>query len=553
MHDPGVLTRMPRRLDGIVALGLLAASTACMSELDPGPARGASNACTPGPSEAPVRRLTTREYMNTVSDLFGGLAVPTQPFPPPQPVGFFENNAVSLPPTALLVESEVDASDAIATLAVAERARWLSCTTSDAACAETAVRELLPRAYRRPLTADEEARALDFVRANLAEVSFDLTLHDLVQAALLSPQFLYHMELERDREPEGLVALDDYELASRLSYLIWQSMPDDALFDAAEAGLLVGSSESETSELLAQAERMLADPRAHDTVEDFHRQWLNLDALSRVALDAAAFPELDAGLRESYRGSLEAYLDWAFWEEQSIDRMLDADRVYVDARLASLLDLPTPTAGFAPVSDPDRRGLLTQPGLLASTSHGSGHAPILRGVTVLRRVLCYDIPPPPPSIPGLENVPAGEARTTREHIENSHSGNPACASCHTRIDGAGFVFEHYDALGRHRTTENGLPVDARGNVPVGDLEGTDVSDALELADVVAGSRELRYCYANQWYRFAFGHLPERSADACEVTTLANALGRAGGDPRALVLAIVESTSFRNRPAIVTSE
>ena len=541
-----------------VLCGVLLGVTACVGDVDPGPARGGSTACSAGPTEAPVRRLTTREYMNTVRDLFGGLAVPTQSFPPPQPVGFFENNAVSLPSTAILVEREVDAADAIATLAVAERSRWLSCASSDAACAETAVRELLPRAYRRPLTADEEARALTFLRASLAEVNFELTLHDLVQAALLSPQFLYHAELATadelspppsDEPRSSLVALDDYELASRLSYLIWQSMPDETLFEAARAGLL----SAEGGELSAQAERLLADPRARETVADFHRQWLNLDALGRVALDPTAFPELDADLRDSYRQSLEAYLSWAFWEEQSIDRMLDADRVFVDHRLASLLDLPATGSGFTPVSLPDRRGLLTQPGLLASTSHGSGHSPILRGVTVLRRVLCYDIPPPPPSIPGLENVPAGAARTTREHIENTHSGNPACASCHTRIDGAGFSFEHYDALGRYRTTENGLPVDATGNVPVGDVEGTDVANALELADVVAGSSELRWCYANQWYRFAFGRVPERSADTCEVSELANALDDAGSDPRALVLAIVESATFRSRPVIEAAE
>jgi len=496
-----------------------------------------------GPSAAPLRRLTNREYHNTVRDLFQGISIPDQSFPPPVAIGGFENNELSLPPTALLAESEYRAADAIATAVVAQKSSWVTCGTSDVACARQTAEALIERAYRRPPTSGERDRIGGFVEQSLTASDFDAALHDLVQAVLLSPQFLYRVELGGTPAAGAtLIDLDDYELASRLSYLLWQTMPDQALFAAAASKQL-----SDPAALTTQAERLLADPRAHTVVRDFHRQWLELDKLDRLTLDATRYPELNQALRVSYRKSLESFVDWAFWDQRSVSALFATDQVFADAALASILGVSVTQSSPVRIAAPNRNGLLTQPGLLASTSHGTLHSPVFRGILLLRKFLCFTIPPPPPEVmTNLDPIPEGAARTTREHFELTHR-RPDCAQCHDKIDPAGYTLENYDALGRYVTTENGVPVDSSGGLPIGSTRDTKISGGMALGDALAQAAEVRTCLANHWFRFAFGRLPTDPSDRSEVVSLAKSIESGPGDPRALLLALVQSTSFRKRP------
>jgi hypothetical protein len=513
---------------------------------DPGNA-GTGPTVPAGPSAAPLRRLTTREFHNTVRDLFAGIAIPDQSFPPPVSVGGFENNELSLPPTSLLTESEYRAADAIATAVVAQKSSWVPCGTSDAACARQTADALIDRAYRRPPTTAERDRIGGFVEQSLTASDFDTALHDLVQAVLLSPQFLFRVELGRTPGAGAtLVDLDDYELASRLSYLLWQTMPDQALFAAAAAGKL-----ADAAALKTQAERLLADPRAHAVVRDFHRQWLELDRLDRLTLDASRYPELNEALRTSYRKSLESFVDWAFWDQRSVGALFATDQVFADAALSPILGVNVTQSTPLRVAAPNRNGLLTQPGLLASTSHGTLHSPVFRGILLLRKFLCFTIPPPPPEVmTNLDPIPEGAARTTREHFELTHR-RPDCASCHDRIDPAGYTLENYDALGRYVTTENGVAVDSSGGLPIGSSRDTKISGGMALGDALSQASEVRSCLANHWFRFAFGRLPSDASDRSEVVSLAKSIESGPGDPEALLLALVQSTSFRKRPASTT--
>ena len=267
------------------------------------------------------------------------------------------------------MESELAAAGAIAALVVAQRDQWMGCSgAEDLDCAREVADTLIARAYRRPPTPRSASGWRRCRRRVVRGGDFASALEELVQALLISPQFLYRLELGREAgEPGELVALDDYELASRLSYFLWQTMPDEELFDLAAEGEL-----SASPTCCARRPSGCSRVRARaPVVADFHRQWLELDRLDLLRLDPAPYPELDDALRQALRGSLEAYVAWAFWEERSVEALFGADRVYANAALAPLLDVTASGAGLAPPTAPHRKGLLTQPGLLASTSHGT--------------------------------------------------------------------------------------------------------------------------------------------------------------------------------------
>ncbi|HMJ15863.1 MAG TPA: DUF1588 domain-containing protein, partial [Polyangiaceae bacterium] len=268
-------------------------------------------------------------------------------------------------------------------------------------------------------------------------------------------------------------------------------------------------------------------------------------------LDAAAYPELNDTLRQSLRASIEAFTAWAFWDQRSVNALFGSEQVFADRTLAPFLGVNVASPSLTRVTAPNRKGLLTQPGLLASTSHGTLHSPVLRGVQLLRKFLCFVIPAPPPGVvTAVAPIPAGAARTTREHFELTHV-KPECAGCHGRIDPAGYTLENYDALGRYVTQENGVPIDSSGGLPIGPNGSISITGGVELGSALAQADEVRACLANHWFRFAFGRAPADEGDRNEVNQLAASLRSGNGDPQALLLAIVQSNSFRKRPALST--
>ncbi len=529
---------------------LLALTLGCEGRLDAGPAPPRGACLEDRAVPAALRRLTPTEYRNSVADVFRGAALPEVTLTPDLVLGGFDNNAAGQPVSDLLTEDYFRASGAIGAAVAADLGSWAPCTDESAACAERITVLVLRRALRRPPADEELAAHLALVEATRAESGLADAIGALAEAVLLEPQFLYRPELGTPRTglPPGIVALDDHELASRLSYLFWRTIPDDALLEAAGAGEL-----QDDAMLEAQARRLLEDPRGRATISDLHRQWFQVDRIAALNLDPTLFPEASPAVYADLRESLLRYLDAVFWEEGTMEALFAGRFAFVNDRIAPLFGVPPPGSDelVRVELDPDERaGILTQPGWLAHRAHQTVHSPIFRGTFVLEHVLCAPTPPAPPSAESMTTpLPPGTVVTTRERTVRSHTG--ACAGCHARIDGVGFLFEHYDALGRYRIVETdlSLPIDASGMIRgAGDLDGP-VTGAVELGERLATSPQAGRCVAQHYMRYALGRTLTEE-DLCTAEALRRQLAATGGDLRELLVALVLSPSFRTRSAIV---
>lgn len=495
---------------------------------------------------AELRPLTRREYANTILDLLGDPVATTLAFPPENEVRGFRNNAAANPPNPLLVESYLNAAEVIAKRAVANRLDTLApCPEGDELeCGRSFVRAFGARAFRRPLE-EAEASAFDrLFRAVHLSQGYGAAVEATLSALLQSPQFLYRVEGYRAPTPEtGAVAVGPFELASRLSYFLTGSMPDDELMLAAAENRLQSDEEIEL-----QARRLLQTARAREVALDFSEQWLGVARLAGIAREAQDVAVPSTELVKSYRESLRRFLDDAFWNEGKLEALFKSPRLFLDATLAPLFGVsPPPPGEFTSVEVPEERaGLLTQPALMALLAHSDQSAPVLRGVFVREQILCLDVPPPPPEVNNVP-PPVDPNATTRERFAQ-HTADPTCAACHRFIDGIGFGYERYDQFGRYRALENGFSVDQSGELlGVPELNGK-FDGAVELSHRLASSRIVRDCFATNFYRYATGRL-EGAEDECSLEQVKSRFDRSGGDLSELLVAITLSDAFRYRPAI----
>ena len=359
--------------------------------------------------------------------------------------------------------------DAAADPAVESDAGGGARPAAERACAAEIVSRLARRAYRRPVTTADVDTLLGFFDSGRESGGgFDAGVQLALERMLVDPDFLLRME----RDPAGAAPgapyrLSDVETASRLSFFLWGSIPDDALLDAAEAGLL-----SDAAVLDAQVRRMLADPRARSLVDDFAMQWLHLRNLEDVKGDPVPFPDFDDNLVEAFRHETTLFLASTLREDRSVLDLLDADYTFVNERLARHYGIPGVYGSrFRRVALPDltqRGGLLGHGGLLALTSYPTRTSPVLRGKWLLDTILGAPPPSPPPDVPALpEGEGGGRTTSVRERLER-HRQAPACATCHASIDPPGFALEQYDGLGAWRTADEfGNPVDATATLPSG--------------------------------------------------------------------------------------
>jgi hypothetical protein len=358
---------------------------------------------------------------------------------------------------------------------------------------------------------------------------------------LQSPQFLYRIELvPEDAEPGDVVAISDAEMASRLSYFLAATTPDDALLDAAEAGELRTAAQIED-----HARRLLESDGARLSVRHFHRQWLALSALESVTKDPTLYPGLELSTApKDWSQSVQDFVEHVVFEgEGTLDELLSSDRVFLSPSMAAFYE-GQPAEGGGYTLPGKRAGLVTQPALMALLAYPDRSSPVARGVFTRERLLCQKLPPPPDDV-DIEPPDPDPNATTRERFDQ-HTENVTCAACHVLIDPLGFTYEHYDAVGRWRTEENGLPIDASGEV-IGatddDLVGP-VDDAIQLANRLAKSEDFQECATTQWLTFALGRTPDAEADRCTLQTTLEAA--ASGDIRELLVAIVLSDAFRHR-------
>ena len=353
-------------------------------------------------------------------------------------------------------------------------------------CARSILSRLGRQAYRRPLEGPELDRLIDFYREGRRDYregsrdgGFEAGVELALRFVLASPQFIFRLEAEpADVEAGAVYPLADLDLASRLSFFLWSSIPDDELLAAAEGGRL-----TDPAELTRQVRRMLADPRASALVENFAGQWLYLRNLGNTHPDPPTFPDFDDNLRRALQRETELFFESLMHEDRSVLDLLTADYTFVNERLArhyGMRGIYGDRFRRVPVTDEARRGLLGHGSVLTVTSYATRTSPVLRGNWILENLLGAPPPPPPPDVPDLEDTGSAEGLSIRERLTR-HRANPACATCHARMDPYGFGLENFDAIGRWRGTgADGQPIDASDVLP----DGTAFDGPSELREAI---------------------------------------------------------------------
>ncbi len=460
-----------------------------------------------------------------------GAELPAESRPPGFP---FDNNAEAGRVSATHVEAYMRAAHTVAQLAEETRDQWLTCDPQgDDDCAQSFAGELGLRVFRRPLGNAERDQYADIASADGASVA--------LEAMLASPMFLYRSEVgEADGERFRLTG---HEIAAALSYTLIGSTPDDALLEAA------GSGDLDTSDgIESHARRLLDDPRARDTIGRFAAQWLGVEQIETVDKNPQQFPAMDAALRASMLAETRRFVEHVTFEGSgAFGELLTADYSFLDDRLAALYDVDAPSGNGLQQADlpPDRAGLLSHASILGSYAYSDQSSPVRRGLFVRRRILCQELPDPPPNAGAVPQVDPDAS--TRERFDQ-HSSDPACAGCHVLIDPIGFGFGHFDAIGAFREEDAGKPVDASGTatsiegIPA-DAEAFD--GVVELAELLATSPEAPACLARQYFRFAHGRL-ETEDDACALDALATRFADAEYDLLDLFVATLTAGEFRYR-------
>jgi hypothetical protein len=337
------------------------------------------------------------------------------------------------------------------------------------ACASRILQSVIRRAFRRDI---HHAEVRPFVAAYAAarlKHGFDASIAAALREVLLSPEFLFRLEFDPvGASPGQAYKISDWELASRLSFFLWSSIPDDELLNAARGGRL-----RDSQVLARQVRRMLADQRAAETIDNFAAQWLNLRGLGEMKPDAKVYPDFNSSLLADFAEETRLFVRSILRENRSILDLIGADYTYLNERLAENYGISgTIGPGFRRVSvagRPERGGLLGQGSVLLLTSHTTKTSPVLRGKWILDNLLNSPPPPPPPGVPPLdESAVGGRKLTTRQQVER-HRNNPTCSSCHSRMDPLGFALETFDVMGRSRTRDEGGEIDASGKLPNGQI------------------------------------------------------------------------------------
>jgi hypothetical protein len=506
----------------------------------------------------PMRRLTHSQYNRTVRDLMGVLTQPARAFPPEDYVHGFKNQAAAQTISPRLAEAYGAAAERLASNAFryGDSGNLIPCkprSAVDRACADRFVRQFGSRAFRRPLEPKEIQR---FLALFLAEAkrsgNFLKGAEIVVEAMLASPSFLFHVQAGPDGKWE------QYAIANRLSYFLWDSMPDEQLFAMAARRELTS-----TAGLEKAVRPMLDNPKAREALEEFFTQWLELDRVVTSVKDRSLFPRFNVEVAAAAVEETQRFLQDLVWNDRNFMDYLTADYSFVNSDLAQLYGIPPPPGEFSRVSIPaklQRGGLLGQVSFLALTSQPGETSPTLRGLFIRDRLMCQKVPPPPPGV--NTNLPPqgeGNLRGTRERL-SMHVSNPACASCHKLIDGIGFGFEHFDAIGRWRDRqyilyyrtgrdrdqrenpiETYVPIDSKAEVT--GIAGSAFSSPQELGRILSSNEECRKCVVKQLFRYAFAR-PETAADGRLIDRSLRRFETSGFRFRELMLALALSDEFR---------
>ena len=409
-------------------------------------------------------------------------------------------------------------------------------------CAQQILSTLARRAYRRPLTDQDLQTLLDFYTVGVKKGGFEEGIRRALARILVGPEFLFRMEFDPENvAPDTPYPISDLELASRLSFFLWSSIPDDQLLDLAERGQL-----KDPVILEQEVRRLLTDGRSKALVINFGGQWLQLRQLRSVSPDPDTFPYFDDNLREAFGQETELFLESLLREDRSILDLLNADHTFVNERLARHYGIPNIYGSHfrrVVLTEEHRRGLLGKGSILTVTSYANRTSPVLRGKWVLDHILGTPPAPPPPNIPDLvERDQDGKAFSMREALEQ-HRANPVCATCHSQMDPLGFALENFDGTGSWRTIDADAPIDASGILP----DGTRFQGPVELQRVLIESKSEEFVntVTEKLLTYALG----RGVESYDAPAIRSIIREAAPDDyrwSSLILGIVKSTPFQMR-------
>ncbi len=478
--------------------------------------------------QAPVRRLSNAELSRTLAALFPSTTMPNLAVVANETRNLFDNQALSSSPSTLVTEYDHLNAQAIAQAVAADLATYLPCDAADGvSCGLQWVQQQGRRLFRRPLSTEEEDLFVSFFESGPTADDFDLSAEIALQAMLESPAFLYKLEMGLDPDA-GATSLTPFETATRLSYLIWGTTPDDELLTAAEMGEL-----SNLSGLEAQVDRLLADDRAVDGLTLIFSAWLDLEAVrySQKPADSGFDDTVKQSLIEESRRFIR---DIVLAEDATLQTVLTSDETFVNDAIAPLYGL-NPPGGWSRVTHTEPRfGVLTQGGFLASRGHATEPSPIKRAKFVLERLMCFELGAPPPEAEGAE-VEQGDTQTNRQATD-ALTLSGSCASCHSIINPVGYTFERYGPLGAMRDTDNGLPVDDSGLFASYTFGGVG-----DLADFLVNSEMVHTCVTRRFSQYALGH--DVASGECFVEEVKQPFAQSGYDLKALVRAIATHPEF----------
>lgn len=504
------------------------------------------------PGHVVVRRLSAYEYDRTVRDLLGSVLSPGSSFPADDLGGEFDDvgSALSLSPTYVRAYEQAAyalVDDLMGSTDAARKQKVLSCdvATGGEACAKAILPAFARKAWRRPVS-EEEAIGLLVPYTKAAELGAKPAegLRFALAGVLMSPFFLFKLEIDPDRTSAVPRRLNGHELATRLSYALWSTMPDDQLFAAADADAL-----STDAAVEAQITRMLADSKAEAFADAFAGQWLSFRGLQHHEVEPTVLEAYTPALVASMQTEARLYFSEFVKNEQPLEGLMNARFSFLDSGLATFYGATRPAGGAASdfvrvdMTNLERSGMLTLGAFLMASSLPTRTSVIRRGQFVFERFMCGEIPPPPPGIPGF---PEAQAGLTARQLSAQHRADPACAGCHNIMDPIGFGLETYDALGSYRTTEGGVNIDTSGSLP----SGATFQGGVQLADALAKDPSFAGCVTKKLATFALGRLMNQADDPQWISYLSWKAGQSkAASLPALIRTVILSEAFRSRTAL----
>jgi mono/diheme cytochrome c family protein len=499
------------------------------------------------PGRVTIRRLNRVEYNNTIRDLIGVDFQPADDFPADD-IGYgFDNigDVLSLPP--ILLEKYLAAAEKIVDRAFANeeiRKRILVAVPDEKTNRFEAARKVFrafgDRAYRRPIRQDELRRLMRFMEmATRDGESFETGIKLGLQAILVSPHFLFRIETDpTGKDATAPHPISEYELATRLSYFLWSTMPDEELFKEARDGTL-------RKNLDAQVRRMLQHPKARALVDNFAGQWLQTRNVKTMTPDPGLFPQFDEALRSAMQKETELFFENVMRGDRSVLEFLDADYTFLNERLAKhygIAGVKGPEFRKVSLQGSARGGVLTQASILTITSNPTRTSPVKRGKWILENILGTPPPPPPPDVDQLKEGEEVELKGSLRQRMEQHRRDPNCATCHQRMDPIGFAFENFDAIGGWRNKDGKFIIDPSGTLP----SGQTFQGPAELRTILKGKADLfARCLSEKMLTYALGRGTE-PADRCSIEEIARALAKNDYRFSSLVLAVVRSDPFQMR-------